>query len=770
MIIEFIGCSGAGKTTLARMLRRRSSTADPVLLATDLVLDRPGLRWINNPTAMNLVADVTVLPTFFGAFGKNRAFTRYAADRLRRHAPSTFEKFNYMRNIVRRVGIHELARRKGANAAVVADEGTVLTAYYLFVYCDAQYGQADLEHFAQLVPLPDRIVYVKAPVDVLVDRAMGRSDRRRELAMDDRHEVEHWIERAQEVFEGLAEAQPIRDRILTVDNANGIPDNDGVLASRIASFMNGRTPADNSPGSRPIHIRRQQDMLPTIKALVEDLNDQGIRYCHWKSNWALAETMMGKTDLDLLVNLPDAGPFLEVLSQHGFMPAVMTGVPPHPLVEHYHALDDETATIVHVHAYFQVITGESLAKNYRLPVEGMLLGNTRREGITTVPALGAELILFVLRMLVKHTTVIELILLTKQWSAVRREVTWLMTDAALEQANELLRIWLPEIDEKLFYQAFEALRRPAPLWQRIALGYRVRGRLRSFARRSGLRARWVGTKQFAGKVRHRLAGSSQKLTPAGGGVVIAFVGSEAVGKSTMLREVQHWLGQHYTARQVHAGKPPSTSLTFLPHRLLPALRMMFPKHRTTRVQARDAVSDEQTERSFSLLFAMRSVMLAYERQALLTRAFAWSEKGAIVLCDRYPSVTAGAPDSPQLVHRPIPSGRLSLRRLLAGLEARFYREIPAPDLVIHLTAPLEVTLARNDARDKTEAEDYVRFRHSLGLNPQFDGAVVQQFDTDQPLEDIVLKIKKAIWDVLQPTVPEPGSVKDQPIGRTEDLS
>ena len=118
------------------------------------------------------------------------------------------------------------------------------------------------------------------------------------------------------------------------------------------------------------------------------------------------------------------------------------------------------------------------------------------------------------------------------------------------------------------------------------------------------------------------------------------------------------------------------------------------------------------------------------------------------MSDRYPSAKSGAPDSPQLIDLPTPSGRLSLRRWLARTEARLYREIPASDLVIYLTAPLEVTLARNEARDKTEAEDYVRFRHSLSSNPQFDGVEVHPIDTDQPLGVSVREIKQAIWDEL----------------------
>jgi thymidylate kinase len=435
----------------------------------------------------------------------------------------------------------------------------------------------------------------------------------------------------------------------------------------------------------------------------------------------------------------------------------MTGVPPFSSIEHYHALDDETDTIVHVHAYYAIITGESLAKNYQLPVESMLLGNTRQEGIIPVPALGAELIIFVLRMLIKHTTFPELVLLSRRWSEVRQEVNWLMTDAALEDATELLRIHLPDIEPEFFRKAFEALRKPASLWRRIALGYRVRARLRSFARSSGLRARWIGAKHFAGMVRFRLAGSSKKLTPAGGGALIAFVGSEATGKSTLLREIERWLGQDYTVRRVHAGKPPSTLLTFIPHTFLPILRRLFPEHRSTRVQVRHL---ETAKLTTSLLFATRSVMLAYERKAHLTRAFDWSKNGVVVLSDRYPSAIAGAPDSPQLTHLPMPSGQISLRRRLAGLEARLYREIPSPDLVFQLSAPLEVTLARNEAREKTEAEDYVRFRHSLSSSPQFDGAAVYKIATDQPFDDSVKEIKEAIWSMLQGAALEPGPVPD----------
>ena len=237
MIIEFVGSSGAGKSTLARMLQGRNGTTGPIILSADLVMDRPGRRWIRNPTAINVVADVTVLPSFLRTVGRKGDFLRFAFHRLNRHAPSTFAKFEYMREIVRNVGMQELARRAEANATIIVDEGPVLTAAHLFVYSDGRFRQADLDDFARLVPLPDRVIYVRAPEEVLVKRAMRRPDRRRELS-GDREEVEHWIARAREVFEGLAVAPAIRDRLLTVEYADDSPDSQRAAVAQIEAFIN----------------------------------------------------------------------------------------------------------------------------------------------------------------------------------------------------------------------------------------------------------------------------------------------------------------------------------------------------------------------------------------------------------------------------------------------------------------------------------------------------------------------------------------------------
>ena len=499
---------------------------------------------------------------------------------------------------------------------------------------------------------------------------------------------------------------------------------------------------------QPTPTTDESTVLPKFRDLVERMNDANIRYCHWKSNWNLSKSLEGETDLDLLVHRSDARRFRDLLRDLRFGPAVDAGAQALPAVEHHHALDEATGRIAHVHAYYRVISGESLTKNYRFPLEDMLLTNSRHEGIVAVPSAGAELIVFVLRMLVKHTTPIELGLFMREWDSFRREVRWLMTPAALDEAIELLPAWLPQIDQALFVAAYSALREPAPTPRRIILGYRVRSRLRRLARRHPTRARLAEVRKFTVRMRYRLSGSKKKLSPGSGGLVVAFVGPEASGKSTVIGEIHRWLGAYYTVTRIHAGKPPTTAATFIPHLLLPLLRRLIPEQRSTRVGARyqqDADKPRQRE-SYPLTFALRSVMLAYERRALLAHAFAQAANGTIVLSDRYPSSGTAAPDGIQLTRAEAAAD--PLRRWLRAVEARIYSGIPSPDLVIHLTAPLDVTLARNAERHKTEPEHYVRLRHPRTERFEFGRVPVREVRTDRPLDDVIRAAKQAIWDAL----------------------
>lgn len=102
--------------------------------------------------------------------------------------------------------------------------------------------------------------------------------------------------------------------------------------------------------------------MTKIQNFIEELNTNGVRYCHWKSNLSLSKSLSGQSDVDLLIHREDAGLFRTILSQLGFRPAANKDGESFPSIEHHFALDEESGVLVHVHAYFRVITGDSLSK------------------------------------------------------------------------------------------------------------------------------------------------------------------------------------------------------------------------------------------------------------------------------------------------------------------------------------------------------------------------------------------------------------------------
>src|SRR3546814_123307 len=155
------------------------------------------------------------------------------------------------------------------------------------------------------------------------------------------------------------------------------------------------------------------------------LEELGISYCHWKSNTRLEATLAGREDIDLLVDPRCDARFRTALARCGFRTAVSRAGAGHPGVFHAVALDSATGELVDLHAYHQIVSGDSLVKSYRFPIERLLLGSTcRLEGVR-VPDPSAELALFVLRISLKPVSPIEILKTNRSYSKVVAELAWL---------------------------------------------------------------------------------------------------------------------------------------------------------------------------------------------------------------------------------------------------------------------------------------------------------------------------------------------------------
>ena len=283
-------------------------------------------------------------------------------------------------------------------------------------------------------------------------------------------------------------------------------------------------------------------------------------------------------DIDLLIDQRDAALFHTALLENGFKLAQLRFGTAHPGVFHALGLDDATAELVHVHAYFQIVSGDSLVKSYRFAIERSLLKRTRCLHGVRIPIPEAELVLFALRIALKHTGPIEILMANRDYQKISREVRWLRAAANVESAETLCTAWFPTIDPPLFRQLLDAIETESQVARRIVLGWRVARRLGELRRLNPILGTFSRLWRVLSLVVKRLQRRGE-LVPHAGGMIIALVGPKATGKSTISRELATRLGLHLDVLRIHAGKPPATALTLLPRLLVPAARLLFSKER-----------------------------------------------------------------------------------------------------------------------------------------------------------------------------------------------
>ena len=481
------------------------------------------------------------------------------------------------------------------------------------------------------------------------------------------------------------------------------------------------------------------------RTLFNSLEQKGIRYCHWKSNIRLEETLAAAEDIDLLIDRRDAKLFDATLLENGFKLAQSSSGIGHPGVFHAFGLDEASAELVHVHAYFQVVSGDSLVKSYRLPIEKLLLEQTRYLHGVRVPTPEAELVLFALRIALKHTGPIEVLMANRHYRGVSRELGWLREAANAEGAEALCTAWFPTIDPPLFRQMLDAIEVEHAVARRAVLGWRLAWRLRGLRRLSpmvGAVSRlWRVLCMLVKRLRRR-----RDLVLQTGGMIVALVGPKASGKSTIAHALQTRLGSHLDVVRIHAGKPPATALTLFPRLLVPAARLLFSKERTGEYEK----PERRREKRYSLLYVLRMAMLAYERRKLLSWALRTATAGSVVISDRYPSESTGAIDSCCFDDATLEKCRSPLRRWLMKQERALYQGLPSPDLLLCLEAPIETTIERDARRLKKGGPDAaaVRRRRELESRPGPFGGLVIRIDTSRPLDETVRTAVGAVWSAL----------------------
>ncbi|MDE4276510.1 hypothetical protein PXK58_19565 [Phaeobacter gallaeciensis] len=490
--------------------------------------------------------------------------------------------------------------------------------------------------------------------------------------------------------------------------------------------------------------------LAVVQHLLDRLHAADLQYCHWKSNEHLDAGMRGLTDLDVLVEQWRGDDLQRILAESGFRRFQATALTAYPAVEDYLAVDDATGTLVHLHLHHRLTLGQKHLKGYRLPWEAQALATRRFDpthgAYVTAPEM--ELLLLLVRDALKRrirTTVAAWIRVKGGNDDFEREFAWLVERAEADAVVSLaVRLIGPKTEAPLRRILADGARHS----DRAAFAKVVRAALRPHRTYGAISAAlfmkvreifWI----LGGLSRRRFHWAIPlRRTSPRGGIVVAFLGSDGAGKSTMRADTMTWLGQKLDVVPIYFGSGDG-----------PGSLLRLPLQIARRLVDRRAVSGTPSQRRSGLRGRLRAVALipwalslSLEKRAKLRRMIRARNRGLVVIGDRYPQDQFQGFNDGCLLGR-FASSSSRLAQALARWEARAYADarLYPPDVVIKLIASPEVALSRRPEMSAEEIENRIEVVRALRFP---DETLVAEIDADQPLDEVVRSVRRVIWKVL----------------------
>lgn len=485
--------------------------------------------------------------------------------------------------------------------------------------------------------------------------------------------------------------------------------------------------------------------LQLLVRLLMGMHRHEISYCYWKSSRRVHVALAGETDLDLLVARRDKERAEQILLEHGckLFPSVPRRA--HPAVLDFLGYDDPSGRIVHVHLHIALIVGESLLKNYRLPWEAALLGSAIVHPTLPIRTLDPvdEAILLLVRTALERCWRDPVAL--RRRHALTEKLTRDRQSLAERVDGQMIGVRAAGLtDEKLARILAEAFEDPGLLQRSSGTLRRIRRGLSGYRDNNALEARLRGT---ARGIRWGIDGLNEHILKLprpwrrcapGGGIVVAVLGVDGSGKTSVTAAIRQWLGAGVDVLPIYFGTGDGR-----PSLLLLPFKMMVPLVTSTlRTKPAGAshgnISDRPPSLCYSAMLMIWATILAVEKRLKLAAARRGASRGMVVIGDRYPqdqlSSFNDGPLLPRLKHVPA-----SLRRFEASAYA-LTRRLP-PELVIKLMA----TPAVLSVREPNMKPDVIRERVMQLQRLTYPGAKIVCVDAERPLAEVIRVVKHEIW-------------------------
>ena len=491
-------------------------------------------------------------------------------------------------------------------------------------------------------------------------------------------------------------------------------------------------------------------MLKSIKDMLQALEDNEIKYCHWKSNEHLLEALTGDTDLDVLFLPEQRSKIDKVLNECGLKRFRAMPLMQYNAIEDFIGFDKEEAKIWHLHVHYRMTLGEKHLKGYTItPWTRYIIDNREWDELGIYRASSEiELVLLIVRLALKrrlrdtNRKISKDDLIEYNWlvNRVDKEKLYIVAEKMTNNIIAILIIELCSGNLKRRGQLAKLQRRLRKNFKYYT-GYNQMG--------SRLMRTWREFFWLIGGVQRRIGISSTKanrrVSPSGG-CVVAILGCDGAGKSTTLKYVKNEFRKKIDVLTIYFGSGDgSSSLLRKPMKVIAkkiggkgighSIDKEYAEKDTKRVSLK--------ARLYSFAKIVWAVTLACEKKKKLKKMTKARNAGLLVLTDRYPQTEyAGFSDGPLLQRYATGTG---IFKKISDWEYRIYRSayINPPDLTIKLMVPAEIAISRKPEMTIEEIENKKRAVMAMKIS-EYSTVV----DTSKNMTETLGEVMDAIWKII----------------------
>ncbi|WP_266205208.1 nucleoside/nucleotide kinase family protein [Pontibacter kalidii] len=465
--------------------------------------------------------------------------------------------------------------------------------------------------------------------------------------------------------------------------------------------------------------------------LLEELQLKKIKFAHWKGNMHLLDSLKGETDIELLLKPGDRAAFEEIMENLDFKQAVSPPWSVYPYVEDWIGFDEETGSLLHLHTHYALVISTSYGGYALLPWLEQFFNHLTTDEVTgwPIPEPEMELLILLVRLQVKGNSPeyqisevhaekkAELLALLKKADPYR--LGHCCTKLGLQVPDDLIgrihTILLKErLSDAIALSVFFYRQLPASI-----KGAASRHSLTSLCYKYYLKTLKY-TRSYTEPVR-------LKKRLVSGGKVVAFIGSDGSGKSTLCRDITNWLTYKLDTHYFYLGKQP-----------------FIKSYNTRLVSSADLLASQNTISKLirSVIGGFYHIIIIRRKARMLKLARKICKQGSIAICDRFPQKEVfGFNDGPRLQN--------SRQRRLALIEMAYFEQVmqTGADLIFKLQVSPQVAHQRKPEHNLQDIERKCESIKTISFSSPHP-AIVINIDANAPYHEVLLEVKRNLWQWL----------------------